>query len=89
MLSNLKASIPLICNSIQRIGESDFALFLQLLDDKRGRFIRMCSSHLGRLLDNRCNSNLTGKYPLEKVDECVVKRVSYDSSDLVKLLEVR
>ena len=89
MLSNLKASIPLICNSIQRIGESDFALFLQLLDDKRGHFIRMCSSHLGRLLGNRSHSNLTGKYPLEKVDECVVKRVSYDSSDLVKLLEVR
>lgn len=85
----LKTSIPLICDSIQRIGEPDFALFLQVLDDKRGHFIRMCSTHMGRLLDICYDSNLTGKCPLEEVDECVVKRVSYDSSDLVKLLEVK
>ena len=85
----LKNSIPLICNSIQRIGEPDFALFLRVLDDKRGNFIRMCSTHMGRLLDICYDSNLTGKCPLEEVDECVVKRVSYDSSDLVKLLEVK
>ena len=84
----LKNSIPLICNSIQRIGELDFALFLQVLDDKRGNFIRMCSTHMGRLLDICYNSKLTGKCPLEEVDGCMVKLISYDSSDLVKLLEV-
>ena len=85
----LKTSIPLICDSIQRIGEPDFALFLQVLDDKQGHFICMCSTHMGCLLDICYNSNLTGKCPLEEVDECVVKRVSYNSSDLVKLLEVK
>ena len=85
----LKNSIPLICNSIQRIGELDFALFLQVLDDKRGNFIRMCSTHMGRLLDICYDSNLTGKCPLEEVDGCMVKLISYDSSDLVKLVEVK
>lgn len=49
----------------------------------------MCSTHMGRLLDICYNSNLTGKCPLEEVDGCMVKLVSYDSSDLVKLLEVK
>ena len=84
----LKTSIPLICDSIQRIGEPDFALFLQVLDDKRGHFIRMCGTHMGRLLDICYDSNLTRKCPLEEVDGCMVKLISYDSSDLVKLLEV-
>lgn len=85
----LKISIPLICNSIQRLGEFDFALFLQVLDDKQGKFIRMCSTHMGRLLDICYDSDLTGKRPLEEVDGCMVKLVSYNSSDLVKLLEVK
>ena len=88
-LSWLVNAEGLICNSIQRLGEFDFALFLKVLDGKRGNFIRMCSTHMGCLLDSCYDSNLTRKCPLEEVDECVVKRVSYDSSDLVKLLEVK
>lgn len=44
---------------------------------------------MGRLLDICYGSNLTGKCVLKEVDECMVKLVSYDSSDLVKLLEVK
>lgn len=84
-----KNSIPLICNSIQRIGEFNFALFLQVLDDKWGNFIHMCSTHMSCLLDICYNPNLTGKFSLEEVDGCMVRLVLYDSSDLVKLLEVK
>ena len=48
----------------------------------------MCSTHMGRLLDICYDSILIGKCPLEGVDGCMVRLVLYNSSDLVKLLEV-
>lgn len=89
MLFTLKASIPLICSSIQRIGEPDFVLSFSFWMTGEDISSGCVASYLGCLLDDRYNSSLTGKSPLEKVEECVMKRVSYDSSGLVKLLEVR
>lgn len=41
------------------------------------------------ILSDICyDSNLTGKCPLEEMDGCTVKLVSYDPSDLVDLLEI-
>ena len=44
VVHHLKTSVPLICNSIQRLGEPDFALFLQVLMTS-GDISSICVAH--------------------------------------------
>ncbi|KAF4234188.1 hypothetical protein CNMCM8980_004038 [Aspergillus fumigatiaffinis] len=76
-------------NQWARVRHDDFKLFISVLKEKRGRFLRQCASCLDSLFDvSDDNSNCNRRYLLEDVDESSVTAERYDSSGLVDMLEM-
>ncbi|KAF4221638.1 hypothetical protein CNMCM6457_001789 [Aspergillus fumigatiaffinis] len=76
-------------NQWARVRHDDFKLFISVLKEKRGRFLRQCASCLDSFFDvSDDNSNCNRRYLLEDVDESSVTAERYDSSGLVDMLEM-
>ncbi|EDP49510.1 hypothetical protein AFUB_075390 [Aspergillus fumigatus A1163] len=72
-----------------QVRHDDFKLFISVLKEKRGRFLRQCASCLDSFFDvSDDNSNCNRRYLLEDVDESSVTAERYDSSGLVDMLEM-
>jgi hypothetical protein len=81
-----EVSSLLICSSIERLPEDCFNLFLKVLNEKRGDFLRKCSGQMAQLLDLFSKPELGRKYVLEEADRECVKQEPFDSPRLVGYL---